>query len=259
MLTAQLIAQDSPRDEGRISAGMTFCLKKIRSSVLSSGLAVCLLIFYTLGLVTHNLSRTVSKDSKLLKFKLFPRLGSHDRIEEQLQYQPNSKKIKTILLLDEHKMWSAQSGMSMFSKKKCLVDTCSISYNPKTISKADLVITRGAAVERPQLRPDQLWMVYQLESPLNRPYLHPEANWTATFRRDSTVVAPYGKWVGGAGQAGSAGRDFAAGREGRAVWLVSNCKASNDRLEYAQALAKYFPVDIIGKCGSKLLTCSRVR
>ena len=80
-------------------------------------------------------------------------LGSDDRIQEQLLYQPNSKKIKTILLLDEHKAWSVPPGKSLFTSEKCLVDTCSISYNPKTIDKAHLVITRGANVlERPKLR-----------------------------------------------------------------------------------------------------------
>ena len=48
------------------------------------------------------------------------------------------------------------------------------------------------------------------------------------------------------------------GRAGRAAWLVSNCDANNARLEYAEALAKYFPVDIIGKCGQQLSQCSRV-
>ena len=37
-------------------------------------------------------------------------------------------------------------------------------------------------------------MVYQLESAQNRPGLHSEANWTATYRRDSTLAAPYGWW-----------------------------------------------------------------
>ena len=77
---------------------------------------------------------------------------SNDRIEEQLRYQPNSKKIKTILLLDEHKMWNVPPGKAVFSQKKCPIDSCSISYNPKTISKADLVITRGDQFDAPNLR-----------------------------------------------------------------------------------------------------------
>ena len=50
-----------------------------------------------------------------------------------------------------------------------------------------------------------------------------------------------------------------SGREGRVAWFVSNCDASNKRLEYGRALARHFPVDIIGKCGSREVKCSRVR
>ena len=104
-------------------------------------------------------------------------------------------------------------------------------------------------------------MVYQLEAAQSQPFLNSEANWTATYRRDSTVVTPYGWWegeeeVGDEGE--GAGEDLSVGREGRAAWLVSNCDANNARLEYAEALAKYFPVDIIGKCGQQLSQCSRV-
>ena len=71
-------------------------------------------------------------------------LDGDDRLEEQLEYEPNSRKVKTILLLDEHKAWQnsgIESGKGMFLKKKCPIDTCSISYNPKTLDKADLVIS----------------------------------------------------------------------------------------------------------------------
>ena len=50
-------------------------------------------------------------------------------------------------------MWSVPPGKAFFSQKKCPISQCSISYNPNTISKADLVITRGANVfEPPKLR-----------------------------------------------------------------------------------------------------------
>ena len=142
--------------------------ERVRKTILGTGLATCLIIFYSLGLATHNIAQF--RDSQALKRKVFPSRGkksnstdlsqlltspgsSNDRIEEQLEYQPNSKKIKTILLLDEHKMWTVPSGKTFFSQKNCPVQSCSISYNPSTISKADLVITRGANVfERPKLR-----------------------------------------------------------------------------------------------------------
>ena len=105
-------------------------------------------------------------------------------------------------------------------------------------------------------------MVYQLESAQNRPVLHSEANWTATYRRDSTLAAPYGWWRPDsddeAEEQEESGHtaDFAGAREGRVAWFVSNCQASNRRLEYARALSTHYPVDIFGACGE--LKCSRV-
>ena len=112
-------------------------------------------------------------------------------------------------------------------------------------------------------RPDQLWLVYQLESAKNRPVLHSEANWTATYRQDSTLAAPYGWWraddddqAEDEDEESGLTADFAGSREGRAAWFVSNCHASNRRLEYARALSAHYPVDIFGACGE--LKCSRV-
>ena len=106
-------------------------------------------------------------------------------------------------------------------------------------------------------------MVYQLESAQSRKYLNSEANWTATYRRDSTLVAPYGWWKSYQEDEDDADNsdkvvsaDFAGVREGRVAWFVSNCDANNKRLEYAEQLSKYYPVDIFGKCGN--LRCPRV-
>ena len=78
-------------------------------------------------------------------------------------------------------------------------------------------------------------------------------NWTATYRSDSTVVAPYERW-----QLYNENikrlptmRNFAANKTKQVAWFVSNCGARNGRLAYARELAKYISVDIYGACGSK--------
>lgn len=101
-------------------------------------------------------------------------------------------------------------------------------------------------------------MVYQLESAQSRPYLNSQANWTATYRRDSTLATPYGWWSDDGEeeeQDDDSHADFVGVREPRVAWFVSNCNANNKRLEYARSLSKYYPVDIFGKCGE--LKCSR--
>ena len=237
-----------------------FCLKKVRNSFIFIIVSTCSLIF----LVSHQLNsskrehvRAVSQLQKMV----FPTMGSEDRIKEQLEYRPFSKKIKTILLVDEQKAWKGGgvlSGKEMFIKKKCPVDSCVISFNPKTLSKADMVVTRGVSEMKMSLNPEQLWLVYNLESAQTRPWIDSKANWTASYRRDSTLVAPYGKWeyfdekVKEVEQV----RDYSRGREGKVAWLVSNCNAMNKRLEYARKLSQYIPVDIIGGCGE--IRCPKV-
>lgn len=223
----------------------------------------CILIF----LVSHHQQLNTSKrdhiwDVSQKQKVVFPTPGSGDRIREQLEYQPISKKIKTILLLDEHNSWKAagvSSGKEMFMKKKCPVNTCVISYNPKTVGKADLIVTRGAREVKLDLNPEQIWLVYNLESAKTRPWIDKQANWTASYRRDSTLAAPYGKWeyfhedvISVAQQ-----RDYSRGREARVAWMVSNCNARNKRLEFAHKLSKYIPVDIIGRCGPEDIKCPK--
>ena len=130
------------------------------SNVVGSILATCVFIFVTIDHYKKDVAGSKAgganmKKVGLLKRKIFPVRDGADRIQEQLQYQPNSKKMKTILLLDEHKAWQGagiQSGKEMFTKKQCPVDTCTISYNPNNLEKADLVISRGSMVERPKIR-----------------------------------------------------------------------------------------------------------
>jgi len=241
-------------------------LKRIskRSNLAACALAVCLFTFITISNFQNDVfNRKTFKKSSYHKKDIFPVAGSGDRIRAQLDFKPNSKKVKTILLLDEHKAWQRSGvvgGKEMFIKKKCPIDSCSLSYNPKTLSKADLVISRGLVMERPNISPSQLWMVYQLESAQSRKYLSSDANWTATYRQDSTLVTPYGWWSpineddnDNDGDLETA--DHIGTKETRIAWFVSNCNANNQRLQYARTLSKFYPVDVFGKCGE--FKCSR--
>ena len=80
-------------------------------------------------------------------------------------------------------------------------------------------------------------MHYILESPAYFPIHFDRIDWTATYRSDSTIVAPYGKW-----------RHFeekdiiedpvmvnVTNKSKKVAWFVSNCNAKNNRLEYAKA------------------------
>ena len=124
------------------------------NNVIGCTIAAFMFVYVT---VDYHYQSKISQEKfrkiSVLKRKVFPVKGGGDRIREQLDYEPNSKKVKTILLLDEHKAWNGlQSGRDVFQKKQCPIDTCSITYNSKSIGKADIVITRGPAADRPNIR-----------------------------------------------------------------------------------------------------------
>ena len=93
-----------------------FGIKKIRRSLFIFILSTCALVFLVgqhLNHLKHEHVRSVSQKQRLV----FPSNGSDDRIREQLEYKPISKKIKTILLFDEQNAWKAagvKPGKEMF-------------------------------------------------------------------------------------------------------------------------------------------------
>jgi hypothetical protein len=87
-----------------------------------------------------------------------------------------------------------------------------------------------------------VWILYFLECPYHTAHVkyNDLVNWTATYRRDSDIVAPYEKWVywdPRVTQHPGPPRDFAANKTDKVAWFVSN-----GRLQYAQQLQKYIQV-----------------
>lgn len=62
-----------------------------------------------------------------------------------------------------------------------------------------------------------------------------EVNWTATYRMDSDIVTPYGKWLYYDDAVKTLEENkltnFAANKTLKVAWFVSNCEAANHRLE----------------------------
>ena len=104
-------------------------------------------------------------------------------------------------------------------QEKCPVSSCALSSLRSEAETADLVIFKDHFTMPTFRRPkDQKWMLYLLgtiyfsiishkhnwlhfsiqlsECPLHtQMFKYPTVfNWTATYRRDSTVVAPYERW-----------------------------------------------------------------
>ena len=140
--------------------------------------------------------------------------------------------------------------------KDCEVPNCVVTYNRSKLSEADAVgfHSRDMHFLLPSHRtPQQIWFYFVLENPLNVFMANGYAdvfNWTMSYRRDSEIYTPYGKYIslkGAATKSLFTGHET-TGKDKQVAWLVSNCQAT-ERLHYAWELQNYINVSIYGACG----------
>lgn len=77
-------------------------------------------------------------------------------------------------------------------------------------------------------------------------------NWTATYRHDSDIVVPYGRWAyydPTVTQVEQSNQNYAQNKKKQVAMIVTNCHTDNGRLLYARELSKYISVDVYGNCG----------
>ncbi|KAK3907867.1 Glycoprotein 3-alpha-L-fucosyltransferase A [Frankliniella fusca] len=194
-----------------------------------------------------------------------------DRVLNQLMFLPpdarpddsSPKKLKKILLYNGWSSWGGlTAGQTVFKREQCPVDTCTLTDRQDEAATADAILYkdyfRQPGVPRP---PRQIWILYFLECPYHTQHIkyNDVFNWTATYRRDSDLVAPYERWAyydPRVKQRPLAEMpNYAANKTRKVAWFVSNCAARNGRLQYAMELSKYIQVDIYGACGQ--LKCLR--
>ncbi|XP_046669601.1 glycoprotein 3-alpha-L-fucosyltransferase A isoform X1 [Homalodisca vitripennis] len=190
--------------------------------------------------------------------KLFPGEDrGADRIENQLMFYPPEPiepgQVKKILMFNGLTSWGLKAGRETFAE--CPINTCSLSANRVDAEDADAILFKDHLVHPGIQRPaKQVWILYLLECPYHTAHVkyNDLVNWTATYRSDSDIVAPYEKWVyhdAAVTEFQGPLRDFAANKTDKVAWFVSNCGARNGRLQYAQELQKHIQVDIYGACG----------
>jgi len=205
---------------------------------------------------------------------LFPEETPSDRIPEQLMFIPPTgvlppdpsdpaSPLKKILLWNGASSWGGiRPGRGELLKQQCPVSTCVITTNRGEAEESDLILFKDHfSAPTHRRREEQVWLLYLLECPLHTQVFSSNQrsmfNWTATYRSDSTIVAPYERWQYHHPSTYSMPlqKNYAANKTKQVAWFVSNCGARNGRLQYAQELAKYIGVDIYGACGS--LRCPR--
>ena len=155
--------------------------------------------------------------------------------------------------------------------KKCPQTKCFLSSSPDIVGtrhvNADAIlfdITSLHYVTQLSKLSNQVWILNLMESPLNTPNmsnLNSLINWTASYRKDSTVYTPYNEYTVHKARR----KEIRSNQEDMekivlsktklVAWFVTNCGSKNGRLKYVQELQRYIPVDIYGLCGP--LTCDR--
>ncbi|XP_059156391.1 glycoprotein 3-alpha-L-fucosyltransferase A-like [Physella acuta] len=203
--------------------------------------------------------------------EIYPKSENYDddRILAQLRFVPRSVQnllqsgstvpLRKIFLYNGLGGWDVKYGQESFLEQKCAVPYCEITDSRSSLQEAHVVLLQG--IPKPSNKPPhQKWLLFLLESPYHTPGLEAAAgliNWTATYRRDSTIVAPYEKFVpfNASVLTKHQEKNYALGKTKKVAWFVSNCGARNGRRQYADELAKYIQVDIYGTCGT--LKCPR--
>lgn len=145
--------------------------------------------------------------SIMSKLSLWPEESSDDRIVNQLMYLPidynqtKGKKLKKILLYFGRGGWNDLAmGQTKFLADNCPVNTCTLTANQAEAQFADAIFFKDR-FHWPKHRRwiNQVWILFLLECPLHTQLFRNLGdgvfNWTATYRHDSDIVAPYEKFV----------------------------------------------------------------
>jgi len=206
--------------------------------------------------------------------KVWPRTfgETDDRILSQLRFMdyyaslPANRTMKRILRVGLMNFEGLPEGQEVFVNEKCPIQECTVTYSESESHLVDALLISEMSfynwlhyLPKP---PHQLWIAQHWESAggghdhfLTWLIGH-NINWTVSYRRDSTLGISYGKYIRMSNVDTSPETvDYSKGKVKQVAWFVNNCRATNNRLEYAHELAKYIEVDIYGYCGT--LTCNK--
>ena len=173
---------------------------------------------------------------------------------------------RTILLWTpwfKWKSWFFQCfGADCFTSKKCPVANCHVTNNRRRLNVSALVLFHARdLMTLPSFhRPEQRWLYFSLESPVNTRspgYSDPKSldgvfNLTMTYSRDSDIpIARRETIAANSGQSVAEKTiNYADGKNRMALWMASNCR-SKKRNALVKTLRTYLSVDIFGRCGEQ--------
>ncbi|XP_064611568.1 glycoprotein 3-alpha-L-fucosyltransferase A-like [Liolophura sinensis] len=143
--------------------------------------------------------------------------------------------------------------------KHCPVSSCEFTRNRKQLKRSDVVVFHPRNMHEDRLPsrkwPHQRWLLFNLEPPYFTG-IQPQRynnlfNWTMTYREDSDFVYSYNQVE--RHRDNSSFTDVKIERKSKlAIAMISNCFATNNRLEYIQELRKHIPLDFYGRCAGRV-------
>lgn len=159
-------------------------------------------LFSTLGTFYFDSASTFQR-----RLPILPSEGdsNEDRITNEMRFMPEAlvalrkagKKLpmKRIVFMSGG---GVEPGQTRLKNDNCPVKECSYELHSSNAADADVLMWQQSAFMPGHRRPrNQLWVLYLLESPYHTPDLgafRGQFNITATYRHDSTIVAPYYRW-----------------------------------------------------------------
>ncbi|TMS36778.1 hypothetical protein L596_003862 [Steinernema carpocapsae] len=225
-------------------------------------LALVVLLFLALFRVVtdtleYHIISTPRASDALGEFPMGHNLRS-DRILEQIEYLPAKLRPQPVVIYVPNEMAAVRASQHELRTSRCRVANCILSSAEVHRPTADVVFfsppTSSFSIEYPR-PPHQLWVMQLLESPENTMNLsdfNGRINYTASYRYDSDLVTPYGKWVSFEHPLRGI-RSSRKPKTKKVLWLVSHCITNNARMRYANELARYISVDVFGDCGERKL------
>ncbi|GAB6032333.1 Alpha-(1,3)-fucosyltransferase 9 [Chamberlinius hualienensis] len=195
-----------------------------------------------------------------------------------VKYEASTKLKKSAKILFWSPCYGLNENWKWWFNPKALNDLCPNFHCDYTIDKSQLnssdavvfMIYAGNMLTDPSQsdftsqfpqyrRPDQRWVYFTIEppniSPKDQSGFNGLFNWTMTYRRDSDVMADYGRVIFNRlptveQRKASWERNYANGKSKLAAWYVSHCTTEGHREKYVKELQKYVEIDVYGKCGT---------
>ena len=208
----------------------------------------------------------------IISISLFvtPTMVVHENVTGFVRTYPNrhleSKDKKVILAWTSfwfQDYWCDMTGNSP-EVSKC-ADKCEVTTDKSRLDEADAIVFHLPDMlpwtSMPKSRrPDQVWVLYNLEPPTRQIWYMGGApwknvfNWTMSYRQDSTVfVRPYHGYepVTETPKRVNLRVNFIANKTKFAIATISDCYDDAERYKDIYELQKYINIDIYGYCGTK--------